>query len=223
MEWSHPAPRMREFILAMRAIWAAWNDGTKLASAGEFYTHTLMTPFFDSGPNPHGPPQVSSPRREKYRGAGEAPTACSSTASPPVVPARLNPAGRRRGVTRAVATWPPSSCRPRSIVRGTDDEELSAAPRPSVADPPLRLHPRLHGAAHHGWEAIGGSNALSKRGKWARWRPHTDECSPLRVVGGPDERSAPPSAPGSANHRPVASTPVQSDPEHVPGPHRLRA
>ena len=30
MPWSHPAARMREYILAMRAIWAAWNDGEKL-------------------------------------------------------------------------------------------------------------------------------------------------------------------------------------------------
>ena len=29
MPWSHPAPRMREFVLAMRAIWASWNDGTQ--------------------------------------------------------------------------------------------------------------------------------------------------------------------------------------------------
>ncbi len=57
MEWSHPAPRMREFILAMRAIWACWNDGTKLDFRGDFYTHTLMTPFFDPGPNPHGDPK----------------------------------------------------------------------------------------------------------------------------------------------------------------------
>ncbi len=54
MEWSHPAPRMREFISAIRAIWACWNDGTKLDFRGDFYTHTLMTPFFDPGPNPHG-------------------------------------------------------------------------------------------------------------------------------------------------------------------------
>lgn len=54
MEWSHPAARMREFISAIRAIWACWNDGTKLDFRGDFYTHTLMTPFFDPGPNPHG-------------------------------------------------------------------------------------------------------------------------------------------------------------------------
>jgi probable F420-dependent oxidoreductase len=58
MPWSHPAARMREYILAMRAIWASWNDGTKLDFRGEFYTHTLMTPFFSPGPNPYGPPKV---------------------------------------------------------------------------------------------------------------------------------------------------------------------
>src|SRR5437763_4231677 len=58
MEWSHPAPRMREFVLAMRAIWDCWNNGTKLDFRGDFYTHTLMTPFFNPGPNPHGAPKV---------------------------------------------------------------------------------------------------------------------------------------------------------------------
>ncbi|MEO8267493.1 MAG: LLM class F420-dependent oxidoreductase [Ilumatobacteraceae bacterium] len=46
MEWSHPAPRMREMILAIRSIWDTWQHGTPLAFRGEFYTHTLMTPFF---------------------------------------------------------------------------------------------------------------------------------------------------------------------------------
>ena len=58
MPWSHPAPRMREFILALRAIWAAWNDGTKLSFRGDFYRHTLMTPFFSPPPAPGGAPRV---------------------------------------------------------------------------------------------------------------------------------------------------------------------
>jgi probable F420-dependent oxidoreductase len=69
MPWSHPAPRMREYILALRAIWDCWNDGTKLNFRGEFYSHTLMTPFFDPGPNPHGAPRVL------LAGVGEAMTA----------------------------------------------------------------------------------------------------------------------------------------------------
>ena len=58
MPWSHPSARMREFVLALRAIWSAWNTEEKLDFRGEFYTHTLMTPFFSPGPNPHGTPKV---------------------------------------------------------------------------------------------------------------------------------------------------------------------
>ena len=46
MPWSHPAPRMRELVLAIRAIWDTWLTGAPLAFRGEFYQHTLMTPFF---------------------------------------------------------------------------------------------------------------------------------------------------------------------------------
>ena len=58
MPWSHPAPRMRELILAIRAIWKTWETGEPLAFRGEYYTHTLMTPFFDPGPNPYGNPKI---------------------------------------------------------------------------------------------------------------------------------------------------------------------
>jgi probable F420-dependent oxidoreductase len=58
MPWSHPAARMREYVLALRAIWAAWNDGTPLDFRGEFYSHTLMTPTFDPGPSGFGAPPV---------------------------------------------------------------------------------------------------------------------------------------------------------------------
>jgi probable F420-dependent oxidoreductase len=58
MPWSHPARRMRELVLAMRAIWASWADGSRLTFRGEFYRHTLMTPMFDPGPNPFGNPRV---------------------------------------------------------------------------------------------------------------------------------------------------------------------
>ncbi len=58
MPWSHPAPRMREYILAMRAIWSAWNDGKALNFRGEYYRHTLMTPFFSPAPHDYGAPRV---------------------------------------------------------------------------------------------------------------------------------------------------------------------
>ena len=58
MTWSRPAARMRELVLAIRAIWDCWQNGTRLDFRGEFYNHTLMTPVFNPGPNPHGLPRV---------------------------------------------------------------------------------------------------------------------------------------------------------------------
>jgi probable F420-dependent oxidoreductase len=49
---------MHEMVQAIRAIWAAWEDGTALDFEGQFYRHTLMTPAFDPGPNPFGPPPI---------------------------------------------------------------------------------------------------------------------------------------------------------------------
>lgn len=54
MPWSHPAARMREMVLAIRAIWTTWQTRKPLNFRGEFYRHTLMTPMFDPGPNPFG-------------------------------------------------------------------------------------------------------------------------------------------------------------------------
>jgi len=44
--WSAPAPRMREYVDALRAIWRCWKYGEKLDFQGEHYTFTLMTPNF---------------------------------------------------------------------------------------------------------------------------------------------------------------------------------
>lgn len=58
MPWSAPAERMREYLLALRAIWSSWQDGTELDFRGEHYRHTLMTPMFRPEPNSYGPPRV---------------------------------------------------------------------------------------------------------------------------------------------------------------------
>jgi probable F420-dependent oxidoreductase len=58
MPWSRPAARMREFILALRAIWDSWDNGSRLQFRGDFYNHTLMTSFFSPEPSTYGPPKV---------------------------------------------------------------------------------------------------------------------------------------------------------------------
>jgi probable F420-dependent oxidoreductase len=56
--WSPPAARMREIVLAVKAILGAWQDGTRLDFRGEHTRHTLMPPTFVPGPLEWGPPQV---------------------------------------------------------------------------------------------------------------------------------------------------------------------
>ncbi|MCX2934416.1 TIGR03617 family F420-dependent LLM class oxidoreductase [Mycobacterium sp. CVI_P3] len=58
MPWSRPAARMREFVLAMRAVWTSWQTGGELNFTGDFYRHTLMTPFFSPPRNTFGAPKV---------------------------------------------------------------------------------------------------------------------------------------------------------------------
>ena len=58
MPWSSPAARMKEMISAIQAIWDCWQNGTKLDFRGEFYSHTLMTPFFTPASNPYGTPKI---------------------------------------------------------------------------------------------------------------------------------------------------------------------
>ncbi len=61
MEWSSPAARMREMVSAVRAIWDCWLNGSRLEFRGDFYTHTLMTPFFTPQADElegFGPPKV---------------------------------------------------------------------------------------------------------------------------------------------------------------------
>ena len=58
MEWSKPAARMREIVMAIKAIFACWEGQAELDFRGEFYQHTLMIPAFNPGPNPYGPPPI---------------------------------------------------------------------------------------------------------------------------------------------------------------------
>ena len=50
MPWTPPAPRMREYVQALRAIWRTWKTGAPLAYEGQLYRFTLMTPNFTPEP-----------------------------------------------------------------------------------------------------------------------------------------------------------------------------
>ena len=46
MPWGRPVPQMRECVLALRSIWACWNEALPRSFEGEYYPHTLMTAMF---------------------------------------------------------------------------------------------------------------------------------------------------------------------------------
>jgi probable F420-dependent oxidoreductase len=73
VKWEAPAPRMREVVLALRAIWDCWQNGTTLAFKGQHYRFDLMTPFFNPGPieHPRIPVYIAGVNRHMCRVAGE--------------------------------------------------------------------------------------------------------------------------------------------------------
>ncbi len=72
-EWGRPAARIRDYVLALRAIWDTWQTGAPLRHEGEFYRFSLMTPFFDPGPidHPHLPVAIAGVGPHLSRVAGE--------------------------------------------------------------------------------------------------------------------------------------------------------
>ena len=73
VKWEAPAPRMREIVQALRAIWDCWQNGAKLNFRGQFYRFDLMTPFFNPGPieHPNVPVYVAAVNQAMCRVAGE--------------------------------------------------------------------------------------------------------------------------------------------------------
>ena len=73
VQWESPGPKLREIVLALRAIWDCWQNGTKLDFQGEFYRHTLMTPAFspDAIEYPHIPIYIAGVNPYICRLAGE--------------------------------------------------------------------------------------------------------------------------------------------------------
>jgi probable F420-dependent oxidoreductase len=175
MPWSHPAPRMRELILAIRAIWRTWETGDPLEFRGDFYTHTLMTPFFNPGKNPYGNPKIllAAVGERMTEVAGEVGDGMLvhgfSTerylreVSLPALERGAAKAGRGRA--DLVVSYPGF------VVTGTNAEQTEAADRA------VRQQIAFYGSTPaykpvlelHGWGDLQPElNTLSKRGEWVK-------------------------------------------------------
>jgi probable F420-dependent oxidoreductase len=73
VKWTAPGPRLREYILALRALWDAWQTRGSVNFRGEHYALTLTTPFFAPGPieHPRIPIYVAAVNAYNLRLAGE--------------------------------------------------------------------------------------------------------------------------------------------------------
>ena len=56
--WDRPVQRLREVVLAMRAVWRTWETGEPLKFEGEVFNLSLMPPAFSPELAPGGPPPV---------------------------------------------------------------------------------------------------------------------------------------------------------------------
>jgi probable F420-dependent oxidoreductase len=195
MPWSHPAARMEEFIAAVRAIWAAWATGEKLAFRGTFYQHTLMTDFFNPGPNPDGnPPVYLAAVGELMTGvAGRVADGilCHGFTTEAYLRERTLPAlVAARGGLDGFAV-----CLPAFVVLGRDEQaraEAEAGVRAQIAfygsTPAYRPVLELHG-----WGTLHEQlNQLSRRQEWTEMgRLITDDVlSAFAVAGTPDQVAA---------------------------------
>ena len=73
MPFEHPAPKLRDYALAMRAIFRAFQGDEPLRYEGEFYSFSLLTDFFSPGPSqfPEIPISVAGVNAGMARVAGE--------------------------------------------------------------------------------------------------------------------------------------------------------
>ncbi len=226
MEWSHPAPRMREFVLAMRAIWNTWLTGEKLEFRGEYYQHTLMTPFFTPSPadlDGFGPPKVF------LAGVGEMMTEvagevcdgflCHGFTTERYLREVTMPA-LERGRAKAGKTMEGFEIiGPSFVVTGANDEQLEAAAagtRQQIAF--YGSTPAYKGVLElHGWGGLQEElNALSKQGDWVKMGTLIDdEILNTFAVVGPPESIAPELAAryGDVIQRISFYAPYKSDPE----------
>lgn len=199
MPWSAPARRMREYLLAMRAIWRSWATGEPLQFSGEFYTHTLMTPFFNPGPNPYGAPPIM------LAGVGTRMTEVAGEVADgffvhaftterylreTTLPALRN--GRAAAGKDMLDGFEISGLP--FIVTGPDEASTQAA------DAAVRMQIAFYGSTPayrcvldaHGWGALGEElHAMSKCGAWEEMRGRiTDELLHEFAIIAPPERVA---------------------------------
>jgi probable F420-dependent oxidoreductase len=194
-QWGKPVAHMREWVLATKAILEHWQHGTPLEFEGTYTRHTLMTPAFNPGPNPHGiapilvgalGPRMNEMAAEVADGILVMPFNSGAHMAERTMPAI------DRGLTNANRTRDDIEIIVAAIVGvGRNDEELEQARG-------VRNLLAFYGSTPayrpvldvHGWGELQPElNRLSKQGEWATMGTLiTDEMvDTIAVHGTPDQ------------------------------------
>jgi probable F420-dependent oxidoreductase len=173
MPWSNPTRRMEEYVAAVRAIWASWQTGDRLAFRGEFYQHTLMTPFFDPGPSGFDAPPIwlAAVGEGMAEVAGRVADGiiCHSFTTAKYLAEVTRPAMLRGQLAAGRSDRELDLALPAFVTIGEDAKQLDAASRGTRAQiafygstPAYRAVLELHG-----WEEAADTlHSMSLRGRW---------------------------------------------------------
>jgi probable F420-dependent oxidoreductase len=191
-----PGPRLREYILCLKAIFNTFQTNERPNFKGEWYQFTLISPFFNPGPNPNGgvPIYISAVNKYNCRLVGEL---CDGIRMHPF----NTPKYTREVIIPNIETGAKKAGRSLAdidivgggfLVTGKDEEEVERAKAPvrqqiSFYASTRSYHPVLE---CHGWGETGARlYRLSMEGKWAEMaREITDEMlDEFAIVGTYDE------------------------------------
>jgi probable F420-dependent oxidoreductase len=188
--WSPPAPRMRDYVRALRAVFARWQDGAPLAFESPHYRLTRMQPYFDPGPLEHPQPPIwlGAVNPGMTRVAGEVADGVlmhPTNSDPRTLREVTRPAlakGAERGGRHADAIAI-HACP--FVVTGRDAAELAVA-RETVRETLTFLYstpaywPAL---VHHGWGEVGERlHQHSRAGAWAEMRGRVSDAMLAKLV-----------------------------------------
>jgi probable F420-dependent oxidoreductase len=168
MPWPEsPAGKLRELVLAIRAVWNSWQTGERLNFRGEYFRLTLMTPFFSPAPiaHPRIPIFIAGVNTGLARLCGEVGDGFH-------VHPLHTPAYVRQVVRPAIASGAAKAGRALSeievagsvfVVASKKEREFVRQQISFYASTPS-YRPVLE---HHGWGAVGEQlSALAARGQW---------------------------------------------------------
>jgi probable F420-dependent oxidoreductase len=194
--WAPPLPRMRDYILALRAVWNSWQNRVPLAFESEHYKLSLMVPLFDPGPieHPDIPIQLAAVNTGMCRLAGELcqglrphPICTQKYIAEVMLPA-VREGAKKRGRDLDGFDIVPSPL----IATGSTPELLEARIRDVRARVSFYASTRSYGEVfrHHGWGALVDElHEMSVKKRWAEMpgRISDEVLDTIAVIGRPEE------------------------------------